>query len=72
MNMLINQWNSQKTNQKLKKHILTIGTKISLIDIGYNQAFLDNPTIPSSEEKDFAFETHFLREQFSLNLGVAF
>ncbi len=55
-----------------QKLFFTVGTRLTLLDFGFLQGRVENPTLPILEQKYSGFEFEFVRPQFPLMLGLVF
>lgn len=60
-------------NVTLNKNLmLTISSRVTLLDIGWGTTQILNPGFTTSQQRTNKFQTDFLRNQFQLNIGLNF
>jgi len=54
-----------------KKMNIILGTKLTLLDVGYNNKFIQNPNLTIRQQRNHSIKASLPRQQFLLQLGLA-
>ena len=52
--------------------MLSISSRITLLDLGWQRNRNLNPTLTRSQQRSSKFQADFIRNQFQLNIGLNF